>query len=116
MQAKSYGLSNNTIDQMFPLFHERTFRFLLDKQYSNDPYDGSGWWAAINVVIAIAYRIRVMRNQCSGHDGDEDTKAWAYFKNALAVHSELTLRNTDLLSVQSLIGMVSAIDSGMATS
>lgn len=37
--------------------------------------------------------------------GADEAKGWAYFKNALAVESELTLRNTDLLSVQALLGM-----------
>lgn len=27
---------------MFPLYHEPTFMHLVDKQYSRDPYEGSG--------------------------------------------------------------------------
>ena len=80
--------------------------WLVDKQYTDDPYRGSGWWASLNVALAIAYRIRVMKNLGRG---DEESKGWAYFKNALAVQPELTLRNTDLLSVQALIGMVSSV-------
>lgn len=90
---------------MFPLFHEPTFRLLVEKQYSNDPERGSGWWASLNVVLAIAYRVRVVKNLSLG---DEDAKAWAYIRNALATHSELTIKNNDLVSVQALIGMVSA--------
>lgn len=90
-------------NMMFPLFHEPTFMHLVDKQYSDDPYTGSGWWASLNVALAIAFRIRVMSN-FSPNDSDSD--AWGYFKNALAVQSELTLRNQDLLSVQALLGMV----------
>lgn len=40
---------------------------------------------------------------------EEDQKAWGYLKNALAVQTELTIRNTDLLSVQALLGMVGAL-------
>lgn len=40
---------------------------------------------------------------------DEDRKAWAYLKNALAVMTELTMHNTDLLSVQALLGMVLSV-------
>ena len=87
---------------VFPLFHEPTFLWLVERQYSSDPYEGSGWWASLNVALAIAYRIRVVKNL---NLGDDDNKAWAHFRNCLAVHSELTLRNTDLLSVQALIGM-----------
>ncbi|KAK5554655.1 hypothetical protein LTR46_007381 [Exophiala xenobiotica] len=87
---------------MFPLFHEPTFMHLVEKQYSKEPYEGSGWWASINVALAIAYRIRVMSNVVPQED---DNKAWLYLKNALGVITELTMRNTDLLSVQALLGM-----------
>ncbi|KAK5945477.1 hypothetical protein PMZ80_002682 [Knufia obscura] len=86
---------------MFPLFHEPTFMHLVEKQYSNDPYESSGWWACINVALAIAYRLRVMSNVVPVED---DHKAWLHLKNALAVLTELIMRNTDLLSVQALIG------------
>lgn len=91
---------------MFPLFHEPTFMHLVDRQYSRDPYEGSGWWASINVVLAIAHRLRVMSNLVPQ---EEDRKAWLYLKNAMGVLTELTMRNTDLLSVQALLGMVSAL-------
>ncbi|OCK96048.1 uncharacterized protein K441DRAFT_554358 [Cenococcum geophilum 1.58] len=87
---------------MFPLFHEPTFMHLVDKHYSRDPYEGSGWWASLNVALAIAHRLRVMSNLVPQ---EEDQKAWGYLKNALAVQTELTMRNTDLLSVQALLGM-----------
>lgn len=89
---------------MFPLFHEPTFMHLVERQYSRDPYEGSGWWASINVVLAIAHRLRVMSNLVPQ---DEDKKAWLYLKNSMGVLTELTMRNTDLLSVQALLGMVS---------
>ncbi|XHF97425.1 hypothetical protein AWENTII_001011 [Aspergillus wentii] len=87
---------------MFPLYHEPTFMHLAEKQYSRDPYEGSGWWASINVVLAIAHRLRVMSNLVPH---EEDKKAWLYLKNAMGVMTELTMRNTDLLSVQALLGM-----------
>ncbi|GBF66751.1 fusaridione A cluster transcription factor [Trichophyton mentagrophytes] len=87
---------------IFPLFHEPTFMHLVEKQYSRDPYEGSGWWASINVALAIAHRLRVMSNLAPQ---EEDKKAWLYLKNAMGVLTELTMRNTDLLSVQALLGM-----------
>ena len=87
---------------IFPLFHEPTFMHLVEKQYSLEPYEGSGWWASINVALAIAHRLRVMSNLVPA---EEDQKGWMYLKNALAVLTELTMRNTDLLSVQALLGM-----------
>ena len=88
---------------MFPLFHEPTFMHLVDRHYSLDPYEGSGWWASLNVAFAISHKLRIMSDEDSR---DEDAKAWEYMKNALAVQSELTMRNNDLLSVQALLGMV----------
>lgn len=87
---------------MFPLFHEPTFMHLVERQYSKDPYEGSGWWASMNVALAIAHRLRVMSNLVPK---EEDQKAWMYLKNAMGVLTELTLRNTDLLTVQALLGM-----------
>ena len=91
---------------IFPLFHEATFMHLVERQYSRDPYEGSGWWASINVVLAISHRLRVMSNLVPH---EEDKKAWLYLKNAMGVLTELTMRNTDLLSVQALLGMVSTV-------
>ncbi|KAI0525645.1 N-terminal binuclear Zn cluster-containing protein [Xylaria bambusicola] len=87
---------------MFPLFHQPTFMHLVERQYSSNPYEGSGWWASLNCALAIAHRLRVMSNLVPQ---EEDEKAWAYIKNAMGVFSELTMRNTDLLSVQALLGM-----------
>ncbi|PVI04038.1 hypothetical protein DM02DRAFT_611819 [Periconia macrospinosa] len=87
---------------MFPLFHEPTFMHLVDKHYSKDPYEGSGWWASLNVALAFAHRLRVMSNLVPQ---EEDEKAWLYLKNAMSVQVELTMRNTDLLSVQALLGI-----------
>ncbi|TLS30288.1 hypothetical protein PpBr36_02360 [Pyricularia pennisetigena] len=87
---------------MFPLFHQPTFMHLVERQYSNDPYEGSGWWASFNCALAFAHRLRVMSNLVPQ---EEDDKAWKYIKNAMGVFSELTMRNTDLLSVQALLAM-----------
>ncbi|KAL8724191.1 MAG: hypothetical protein Q9166_008088 [cf. Caloplaca sp. 2 TL-2023] len=87
---------------MFPLFHEPTFMHLVNRQYSRQPYEGSGWWASFNIALAIAHRIRVMSNLVPQ---EEDNKAWMYLKNAMGVLTELTMRNLDLLSVQALLGM-----------
>ncbi|KAK4693646.1 hypothetical protein P7C71_g3789, partial [Lecanoromycetidae sp. Uapishka_2] len=87
---------------MFPLFHEPTFMHLANRNYSQHPYEGSGWWASFNVALAIAHRLRVMSNLVPQQ---EDRKAWGFLKNAMGVITELTMRNTDLLSVQALLGM-----------
>lgn len=90
-------------NQMFPLFHEPTFLYLIDHQYSDEPYEGSGWWASINIALATAYRIRAATGSLRSEEASQH--AWEYFKNAMAVSSELIVRNTDLLSVQALLGL-----------
>lgn len=87
---------------MFPLFHEPTFMYLVERQYSDDPYESTGWWACINVVLAISHRLRVMSNVVPRSD---ERHAWLYLKNAMSVITELTLQNADLLGVQALVGM-----------
>ncbi|KAK7421753.1 hypothetical protein QQX98_001967 [Neonectria punicea] len=87
---------------IFPLFHQPTFMHLVERQYSTDPYHGSGWWASLNVALALAHRLRVMSNLVPQ---EEDNKAWGHLKNAMGVFPELMMRNTDLLSVQALLGM-----------
>jgi hypothetical protein len=87
---------------LFPLFHQPTFMHLVERQYTGHSHDGSGWWASLNVALALAYILRKMSN--SQHNDDEQ-KAWSFMKNALGVLSELTVRNTDLQSVQALLGM-----------
>ncbi|OBT50029.1 hypothetical protein VE04_09487, partial [Pseudogymnoascus sp. 24MN13] len=74
---------------MFPLFHQPTFMHL----------DGG---RVGRVALAVEHRLRVMSNLVPE---EEDQKAWGYLKNAMAVYTELTMRNTDLLSVQALLGM-----------
>ncbi|RAO65433.1 uncharacterized protein BHQ10_001445 [Talaromyces amestolkiae] len=92
----------DNFNALLPLFHEPTFMHLVERQYSRDPYEGSGWWASINIVLAISHRLRVMSHLVPQ---EEDKKAWLYLKNAMGVLTELTMRNTDLLSVQALLGM-----------
>ncbi|KAL8949834.1 MAG: hypothetical protein Q9222_004099 [Ikaeria aurantiellina] len=104
-QQEALSLCKDYFDNfncMFPLFHEPTFMHLVNKQYSRQPYEGSGWWASFNIALAIAHRIRVMSNLVPQ---EEDNKAWMYLKNAMGVLTELTMRNLDLLSVQALLGM-----------
>lgn len=95
---------------MFPLFHEPTFRALLEKQYSDNPPNSTGWYAAFMVLLAISCRLRISHTRAA--DGNPKpveaytTEAWSYFENATGVLIELVMRNTDLLTIQALVGMV----------
>jgi hypothetical protein len=87
---------------VFPVFHQPSFLRLVAESYTRDCQDDSGWWAALNVALALAHRLRPMKVFASQ---EEDQLAWRYLQNALAVVTELTLRNTDLLGVQAILGM-----------
>ena len=90
-------------NQAFPLYHRATFMKLFDQHDSHGiRRESSGWWASLNIVLAIAHRIRSMITR---KPQEQDPKAWGYLKNAVELLPELTLRNKDLLSVQALLGM-----------
>lgn len=93
---------------MFPLFHRPTFDHLVNKQYSSNPPQDSGWYAAFNMVLAISYRLR-SRSAALPDQGDplpNVHSSWRHFGNAAAVLTELLLKNTDLLSIQAILAMV----------
>ncbi|KAL0631435.1 hypothetical protein Q9L58_009698 [Maublancomyces gigas] len=92
----------------FPLFHKPTFDALFERHYAteNQPKD-SGWYAAFNMVLAIALRIQITH---AGPPDEEATTAhvrgsWLYFQNAASVLTELLLKNTDMVSIQAILGM-----------
>lgn len=91
-----------TLNRLFPLYHEATFMKLVEWQYTQQTCDDAARWASINIIISLAYEYRYSNTQKSEKDRE---KAWLYYKNAMSVFAELTLRRTDLLSVQALLGM-----------
>ncbi|EAU35473.1 conserved hypothetical protein [Aspergillus terreus NIH2624] len=91
-----------TVNRVFPLYHEETFMRLVEWQYTQQTCDDAARWASINILLALAYEYRYSNSQKSERDRE---RAWLYFKNAMSVFTELTLRRTDLLSVQALLGM-----------
>lgn len=91
-----------TVNLLFPLYHEDTFMQLVEWQYTQQTCDDAARWASINIILALAYEYRFSNSQKSEKDRE---KGWLYYKNALSVFPELVLRRTDLLSVQALLGM-----------
>ena len=93
-------------NNLFPLFHRPTFEYLLDKQFSDNPPADSGWYAALNMVLAIACRLRI------SHPGPIDDevspwigvdRSWQYFQNAAGLLTELLLKNSDLIDRKSVV-------------
>ncbi|RPA99789.1 hypothetical protein L873DRAFT_1806323 [Choiromyces venosus 120613-1] len=94
-------------NSMFPLFHRPTFEHLFEKQYSDDPPNHSGWYCAFNMLLAISFRLRITHaaEPDEEHSISHVQKSWLYFQNAATVLTELLLKNTDLLSIQAILGM-----------
>lgn len=108
-RAEALSLFRDYFDNfnfIVPLFHEPTFMHLVERQYSGDPYKSGAWWACINVVLSLAHTLRALNKI---NPREEQKKSWLYFKNALGVFTELALLNTDLLTVQALLGMVTSL-------
>lgn len=77
---------------------------MVEWQYTQQTCDDAARWASINIILSLAYEYRFSNSMKPEKDRE---RAWLYFKNAISVFTELTLRRTDLLSVQALLGMVS---------
>lgn len=93
-----------TANRLFPIYHEETFMRIVEWQYTQQTCDDAARWASINIILSLAYEYRLSNSLKPEKDRE---RAWMYFKNAISVFTELTLRRTDLLSVQALLGMVS---------
>lgn len=91
-----------TINRLFPLYHEASFMEMVEWQYTQQTCDDAARWASINIILALAYEYRYSNSLKPEKDKE---RAWLYYKNAMSVFTELTLRRTDMLSVQALLGM-----------
>ena len=91
---------------LFPLFHKPSFDVYFDKQYSSDPPTDSSWYAAFNIVLAMSCQMRTSRTIATGGQAPRIHAGWKYFQNTVVVLTELLLRNTDLMGIQAMLGMV----------
>lgn len=81
----------------YPIFDQASFLNKFDNSDINmsDP----GWWACLNVVLALNHRFE------ESSDDQEELEAWGFFQNALAVRPQLLTMHSKLASVQALLGM-----------
>jgi len=84
---------------IIPLFEENAFMRMLLDWYSSSTKRSTVAWAAINVVLAINYRI------LEGKTLDDPAFSRA-IHNARSVMSELMMQGRDLMGLQVLLGMV----------
>ncbi|KAG7416832.1 Fusaridione A cluster transcription factor fsdR [Fusarium oxysporum f. sp. rapae] len=92
----SYFRNYNTV---IPLFEENAFMRMLLDWYSSSTKRSTVPWAAINVVLAINYRILEGKTM---HDHAFSQS----IRNVRSVMSELMMQGQDLMGLQVLLGMV----------
>ena len=85
---------------------------MVDRQYSNEPPQNPGWYASLNAVFAVTYRLRVsaVLNTSPEQDAvkiaDYEERAERYYKNATSVLMHMMMLSTDLWSIQAMLQMV----------
>ncbi|KAI1416084.1 hypothetical protein F5Y13DRAFT_154534 [Hypoxylon sp. FL1857] len=90
-----------------PLFHQHQFTQMLYNFYSEPDHSqkSRAVWAAINVVLAIGYRIHAVdRDDIIGRF--DDSKVKKCIDNAQRELDELVTREEDTLGIQVLLGLV----------
>ncbi|KAK6509596.1 hypothetical protein TWF481_004332 [Arthrobotrys musiformis] len=103
-EAESYAQEYfSTVNLLFPLYHQASFESLLEEQYSDNPPKGTGWFASLNMVLAVGSRIR--GSKLKTPSAAEDSRGWKWFQNAMCLFPVLTLQNTDIHSIQALLAM-----------
>ncbi|KAJ5986642.1 hypothetical protein N7451_011007 [Penicillium sp. IBT 35674x] len=92
----------NTFNQAIPLVDDRSFKKLVEKQFSWNPDENPSSWALLNVILGFSYRERA---QTASDESYDWKMSLAHIKNALNVVVELFMRNADLSAVQALLGL-----------
>jgi hypothetical protein len=92
-----------TVNRIYPVYHQGTFMELIEWQYTQQTCNDPARWASINILLAMAY----MTGQADDRGPEKGRQtAWLYFKNAVSVMPDITLRRVSLMSIQALLAMV----------
>lgn len=89
-----------TCNSVLPLFHARTLLRSVHDWYLYPSQRDCSTWAAINVVLALAYR------RSNTADISSSRKTAEYLNRAQSVLTEVTMSGASLISVQVLAGLV----------
>ncbi|KAH8596188.1 fungal-specific transcription factor domain-containing protein [Bisporella sp. PMI_857] len=90
-----------SFNTFFPIFDAKSFMEMSREKYLNaDPSKDPGWWACLNIVLAMAHRFRAMR---TSDIQEEDQYACGYMQNTLAVVPDLLMMPSCLSTVQALL-------------
>ncbi|KAM0215362.1 hypothetical protein ACHAQI_003151 [Fusarium lateritium] len=101
------GIFLNTVNSVLPLFHSDSLLRLIGETYALQPRQRDPVaWAAINVVLALA-----CQQIPNGEDPDlQYGVAVDYIDNAQSVVWAVTLGDTRLLNIQTLVGMAMVLE------
>nr|RBQ91214.1 hypothetical protein FVER53263_12230 [Fusarium verticillioides] len=103
------GVYLNTVNSLLPLFHPDTLLRLVGETYALEPKQRDPVvWAAINVVLALA----LQQMPESNYAGTPYGTAESYLSHAQSVLWAITLSQTQLINIQTLIGMAMLLQTG----
>ncbi|GKU21803.1 unnamed protein product [Fusarium langsethiae] len=96
------GVFLNTFNSMLPLFHPDSLLRLIGETYAVQPQQRDPVsWAAINVVLALARQQMLDHSEMDSDYGTTND----YIKKAQSVIWTVTLGETGIVNIQTLIGM-----------
>ncbi|PCD24835.1 hypothetical protein AU210_013950 [Fusarium oxysporum f. sp. radicis-cucumerinum] len=103
------GIYLNTVNSLLPLFHSDTLLRLVGETYALEPKQRDPIvWAAINVVLAMALQQMPESNSIGTPYGTTES----YLSHAQSVLWAITLSQTQLINIQTLIGMAMLLQTG----
>ncbi|RBQ70418.1 hypothetical protein FVER14953_12230 [Fusarium verticillioides] len=103
------GVYLNTVNSLLPLFHPDTLLRLVGETYALEPKQRDPVvWAAINVVLALALQQMPESNYAGTPYGTTES----YLSHAQSVLWAITLSQTQLINIQTLIGMAMLLQTG----
>ena len=91
----------DNFNQVIPLFDKPSFFVMVRAQYGKEHQDQPARWAAVNIGLALAHRLRAVG---SHFVEEENQMACRFLHNALRVVPEIELSEPSLLGVQALLG------------
>jgi hypothetical protein len=99
MALKLIKTSFDGFHPAYPIFDQASF--LHKFEYLDTKMSDPGWWACLNVVLALTHRFE----ESTTSEKHEDLETWGFFQNAFAVSNQLVTMHSTLASVQALLGM-----------
>ena len=97
-----------TFESAFDIIDRASFESRLTRQLEGVLSDeDTAWYALRNVVYAFGCRASTFKEREPNTWPVAQSKAWRFFENALAVHTELVYFRSNVSAVQALLVMVS---------